>query len=140
MAVNKKRFNLTSVSVTLLTENGQDVYIGSAESIGMTIEQSTTTAHQANSKMPVEIVDGIIKISGKISRAQVDFDPHTTLIVKNGVNPYFNLVATESVSGKIVRVKNCKITGGIGIDISLSDYAKDEFSFEALDYELVNPV
>lgn len=138
MAVTKKRYNLTSVQISMMI-NGQTYVIGSAESAEVFVTQTTSTAHQANSKMPAEIVDGIISIKGKVSRAQIDFQPHNLLINKDGENPEFQIYAYEKIQGKQIAVFNCKITGDIGTSIALDGWAKDDFSFEARDYDFIEP-
>lgn len=131
--MDKKRYNLTSVQI-MMTINGKQYIVGGAESAKVIVNQATETAHEANSKTPAEIVDGKMTVKGTISRAQIDFMPHNVLLNKTGDNPEFQITAIERISKKTINVYGCKITGDIGADIALDSYAKDEFSFEALDW------
>jgi len=132
----KKRFNLTSVLITMKTTDGIDINVGTAESVSVTITPESFVAHQANQKLPAELVDGFINIKGSVTRATVDFDS-LKLINKTGINPEFNLVATENISGKTMIITGCKQHGDITFDIALDNWVKDTINFNAKDYKFV---
>lgn len=137
--ITKKRFNLTTVQLTLLDEDGNDVNLGSIEKVTVTVTVNKSIAHQGGQRLPDEIVGGTITVKGSFDRAQTDFDVMNTLINKNGEDPYFDLVGTEQVSGKTFSVFNAQISGDVaGVDVQLSDYAKQTISFDALDYKFAN--
>lgn len=129
-----KRFNLTSVALTAKTEEGVEINIGSAEEATFTANTSNKPAHQANSKMPVENVDGIITVAGSIKRATVDWD-NFKLLNKTGENPIFTITAVERISNRVMSVTGCKIKGDLAVNMTLSDYVTDTIEFDALDYD-----
>lgn len=130
-----KRFNLTTVRVSAKTKAGKTISVGTAEHVRVRINQEGVVGRSAGQKMPDEIVDGVIGVTGEIERGQIDFNPQKYLINKNGENPYFDLTGTEKVTGKTFKVFNCKLIGETGVDIALSDYGKDNIPFTACDYD-----
>lgn len=132
----KQRINLKDIDISV---NGR--IIGGAESVTFTVtRENQEVAYEGGNYLPVEIVEGRIKIEGEIERAYIDNDLLNELFPNTPLLPSFTLsgtITSGKTPGRNIKVFGCKLNK---IDITelniTAGYAKNTLPFDALNYAL----
>lgn len=126
--------------VSVTDNDGNDVPIGRAQSFSLTVTHNNESVGELNNDKPVEIIEGIEKISGKINELHVPGAGLMQVAVRDsdGELPYLTMtgVFRTKTGYKKVVVKGAKLQG-FGFDSSVSEKTlKGDFGYDALDYDV----